>query len=104
MTNPYRWGDVPPTAVAELKSRRKSRPAAAVPPHLVVPASRIDIDALLATTGWISPAARRSPPVGRLARTSIVFREWAGILNLSAGQVPDRFGTVRRTGHGLAAQ
>ena len=67
MTNPYRWGDVPPTAVAELKSRRKSRPAAAVPPHLVVPASRIDIDALLATTGWISPAAQRSPPVGRLA-------------------------------------
>lgn len=67
MTNPYRWGDVPPTAVAELKSRRKSRPASAVPPHLVVPASRIDIDALLATTGWISPAARRSPPVGRLA-------------------------------------
>lgn len=74
MTNPYRWGDVPPTVVAELKSRRKSHPASAVPPpHLVV-------------------------------ETSIVFREWAGILNLSAGQVPDRFGTVRRTGHGLAAQ
>lgn len=45
----------------------QQHPASAVPPHLVVPASRIDIDALLATTGWISPAAQRSPPVGRLA-------------------------------------
>lgn len=58
---------------------------------------------------WPSKLSRvisfMSAPSGNgCVETSIVFREWAGILNLSAGQVPDRFGTVRRTGHGLAAQ